>query len=248
MFPSPTISGYSEPSSLQGINFGRSSLCFVGEDTAEHHLVSSALMKCVFPNVLSDALLVSVGLQHSTLSDSISIPLGKSTAALAIVPATGPAEGGSEVLASGYGFIQDEALSCKFGTIGPVAGRYSSFENMHCITPGHISGVVPFTISANRGQFFSEGLFFEFQENLAVTGVVPRSGLDMGSTPVFVMGTNFVNSISLSCVFGKEIVQATFLTSTSLMCVSPPQPVSNVFLEVSNNLSLIHISEPTRPY
>ena len=235
VFPSPTISGYSEPSSLQGINFGRSSLCFVGEDTAEHHLVSSALMKCVFPNVLSDALLVSVGLQHSTLSDSISIPLGKSTAALAIVPATGPAEGGSEVLASGYGFIQDEALSCKFGTIGPVAGRYSSFENMHCITPGHISGVVPFTISANRGQFFSEGLFFEFQENLAVTGVVPRSGLDMGSTPVFVMGTNFVNSISLSCVFGKEIVQATFLTSTSLMCVSPPQPVSNVFLEVSNN-------------
>ena len=235
VFPSPTISGYSEPSSLQGINFGRSSLCFVGEDTAERHLVSSALMKCVFPNVLSDALLVSVGLQHSTLSDSISVPLGKSTAALAIVPATGPAEGGSEVLASGYGFIQDEALSCKFGTIGPVAGRYSSFENMHCITPGHISGVVPFTISANRGQFFSEGLFFEFQENLAVTGVVPRSGLDMGSTPVFVMGTNFVNSISLSCVFGKEIVQATFLTSTSLMCVSPPQPVSNVFLEVSNN-------------
>ena len=235
VFPSPTTIGTSEPYSLQGKNFGRSSLCFVGEDSAERHLVSSALMKFVFPNVLSDVLLVSVGLQDSTLSDSISIPLVKSTAALAIVPATGPAEGGSEVLASGYGFIQDEALSCKFGTIGPVAGRYSSFENMHCVTPGHISGVVPFTISANRGQFFSEGLFFEFQENLAVTGVVPRSGLDMGNTPVFVMGTNFVNSISLSCVFGKEIVQATFLTSTSLMCVTPPQPVSNVFLEVSNN-------------
>ena len=235
VFPSPTVVEYSSPSSLQGENFGRISLCFVGEDRAERHLVSSALMKCVFPNVPSDAVVVSVGLQHGPLSDSVSVPLLKSTAALAIAPATGPAKGGSEVLASGYGFVQDEALSCKFGTIGPVAGRYSSYENMHCVTPGHISGVVPFTISPNRGQFFSEGLVFEFQENLAVTGVVPRSGLDMGNTPVFVMGTNFVNSISLSCVFGKEIVQATFLTSTSLMCVSPPQPVSNVFLEVSNN-------------
>ena len=54
---------------------------------------------------------------------------------------------------------------------------------------------------------------------------------------MFVTGAGFVNSTSLSCRLGREIVPATYLSPFTLLCVAPEQPTGagTVFIEVSNN-------------
>ena len=52
---------------------------------------------------------------------------------------------------------------------------------------------------------------------------------------MLVTGTNFVNSANLRCRFDYLIVNATFLSASTLRCVSPQHVMMSVPVEVSNN-------------
>lgn len=82
----------------------------------------------------------------------------------------------------------------------------------------------------------SSGGDFTYETMPTVTSLNPASVPQHGGVTVTITGTGFVDSTSLSCKFGSLIIDATYLTSTSVKCVSPalPQP-ENVNVEVSNN-------------
>jgi hypothetical protein len=63
------------------------------------------------------------------------------------------------------------------------------------------------------------------------------TGEVLGSTTVSVYGSGFKPGIEfLKCQFGGSApVFSTFITSTELRCISPPQPAGFVALEISNN-------------
>lgn len=70
-----------------------------------------------------------------------------------------------------------------------------------------------------------------------VTRVYPVTGPTWGNTTVTVFGYNFqpAPEFSRCTFFGSAPVYASFVTSTELLCVSPPQSAGTVTLEVSNN-------------
>lgn len=62
-----------------------------------------------------------------------------------------------------------------------------------------------------------------FQNDIEISFIHGSKGQQLGGTPVFVYGSGFVNSTSLSCRFGNKICFATFLGKDIILCFAPPQ-------------------------
>ena len=231
--------------------FGESDAAARGPATA----VSSALMACETPERFVGIVQLSVsvvdgGATHSALAAGAGgvggathrfAPSARVTGAS---PSFGPDLGGTVVAVRGAGFEDDARLGCRFGAIYPIAAAFLGADLVECVTPAGGAGeTVPVGVTGNGrdytpgGGLFGSRAAFTYQESIKVTGVTPRSGVTGGRTPVFVTGAGFVNSTSLSCRLGREIVPATYLSPFTLLCVAPEQPTGagTVFIEVSNN-------------
>ncbi len=69
-----------------------------------------------------------------------------------------------------------------------------------------------------------------------ISSVQPSNGPAHGNTIVHVDGAGFINSVSLTCQFGFELVSARWLTESRIVCLSPPRtPGTEVVVKVSNN-------------
>ena len=235
MYPLVLSMGSPEPFVLEGL-FREGGFCnFGGGGTEAFRFISSRVVHCQTPVYSSsESLAISSPEQQILSVNPIDFQVGDPIRSEGLSITSGPTTGGSTVTVTGQGFLEFQDLGCKFGTLGPVSGTLQGDNRLVCVSPAHIPAKVDVRTSVNRAQF-SDPVDFEYQEDLKVTGVVPRSGVDMGSTPVFVMGSSFVNSTSLSCRFGKKAISGIYLTDSTVLCISPPQPTSNVFLEVSNN-------------
>jgi len=56
-----------------------------------------------------------------------------------------------------------------------------------------------------------------------------------GGTYVTVTGINFVDTPLLRCKFDQLLINATFVDTSTAICISPPHPVGNVSVEITNN-------------
>lgn len=183
-------------------------------------------------------------------------------------PAAGPAAGGTAVLLSVSPAIHAlgaGAVSCRFGTIFPVAARVAAPGAVSCLSPASYTGAavmggtfsrpMPLFLSLNgldvspsamlpagsssavaSGDEGGGGGFFWVQPLIVLVTISPASGLSGGQTPVFVSGAGFTSSASmLLCRFGTETAPATYLSPFNILCLAPPQPPGPVFVEVSAN-------------
>ena len=232
--------------------------CRFGESdaaAAPATVVSSALMACETPERFVGIVSLSVsvvdgGATHSALAAGAGgvggathrfAPTARVTGAS---PSFGPDLGGTVVAVRGAGFEDGARLGCRFGAMYPVSAAFLGGDLVECVTPAGGAGeTVPVGVTGNGrdytpgGGLFGSRAAFTYQESIKVTGVTPRSGVTGGRTPVFVTGAGFVNSTSLSCRLGREIIPATYLSPFTLLCVAPEQPTGagTVFIEVSNN-------------
>ena len=102
-------------------------------------------------------------------------------------------------------------------------------SRLRCVTPassGGVSGWVGVQLSSFHGALSSGGSFY-YHAALTASGVAPSLGPERGGTRVSVLGGGFRDAYTLRCGFGSA---------------SAPVLARYVYL------SLIHISEPTRPY
>ena len=248
---------------VRGSNFrpgdgARAASCRFGEldsANAPATAVSSALMACETPERYIGMVSLSVsvvdgGATHSALAAGQGgtggathrfAPTARVTGGS---PSFGPDLGGTVVAVRGVGFEDGTRLGCRFGVIYPIAAAFLGGDLVECVTPAGGAGeTVPIGVTSNGrdytpgGGLFGSRAAFTYQESIRVTGVTPRSGVTGGRTPVFVTGAGFVNSTSLACRLGREIVPATYLSPFTLLCVAPEQPTGagTVFIEVSNN-------------
>jgi hypothetical protein len=65
--------------------------------------------------------------------------------------------------------------------------------------------------------------------------LAPHICLQVGGTVVTVTGTNFVNSPNLRCRFDQLEGNGTFLSASTVRCVSPEHVIATVPVEISNN-------------
>ena len=157
----------------------------------------------------------------------------------AIVPPSGPArQAGTSVRVVGENFVNSTSLRCRFGPI-EVPATFVSGSEVTCSSPPigsdelapvqvqgyhpqNINGrLVGFEVSINGQDFTGSGLDFLYQEDIEFKYHSRSSGPRSGGTPVFIRGSNFVNTTNLSCRFGKSDVRGRYLTREAIVCVSP---------------------------
>ena len=226
---------------LSGSNFGSDAACtFDGFPVTGSFVVSSALVLCETPALPAGTAGVDVlGGSGGLLSYTF-----YALSVASVSPSSGPEGGGTLVEVSGSGFVDSVLLACGFGSVFPVAAVWRSPYVMLCVTPAlypdaasamQYPMLVPVVASANLADVSASAGWFEYQPTVHVSAATPRSGIHLGQTPVFVLGSGFVNSTALACRFGLQPVPAIFLSFSIVLCIAPPQAAGSVFLEVTTN-------------
>ena len=166
----------------------------------------------------------------------------------AVWPSLGSAAfGGTAVSVWGSGFVPDARLSCRFGSL-VMPAHYLNATALVCPSPPSPSGpgTVALAVSNNGASYSTNNATFTYVFDASVDRVLPSRGPARGGFPVLVMGSQFLNSSALACVFGggKVQVPAVFVNASALTCVAPDRfapglfqtPVSAaVRVQVTNN-------------
>jgi hypothetical protein len=139
-----------------------------------------------------------------------------------IFPALGAVSGNFSVMVRGGPFTTTNELRCKFGNV-VVRGYFMDTGEIQCFAPAYYPGVYPVEISINDQDYTSQRFPFFFYSVMTISTIFPPSGPALSAgTDVLVNGQGFVNTSSLSCKFGNGTTAARFVSSTLIVCTSPP--------------------------
>ena len=156
----------------------------------------------------------------------------------ALSPSTGSQNGGTTLSLSAASLHDSIQYSCGVGTFFPIAAYRTQSDVLTCVTPARKLGGANITISGNKRDLSSnQTVTFDYQIPPRISGIIPKVGLSGSRSPIFITGSNFVNSSSLTCRFGRELTKATYLSPTSILCIVGLEQsgTRTVFVEVSTN-------------
>jgi hypothetical protein len=154
-------------------------------------------------------------------------------------PTLGSSAGNSQPIAlQGSNFVNSTTLACRFG--GEVTrASFLSPDMVLCEVPAEsdLTGPTPTVSVALNGEDFAySAVTYTYIPPARVTGVIPALGSALGGTQVAVVGEGFYDGGGLLCRFGSlSPMEATFVSSTLVLCPAPPSDAGAVHVEVSNN-------------
>jgi len=157
---------------------------------------------------------------------------------LVLSPSMGPETGGTDIRIDGVNLGPHGQVTCEFGSAKyRVLGRWNEDSSISCVAPSHAPGQIDVRISTNGQQFSQSAGVFQYSYHETVYKLSPSLSLQSGGVVVTVLGTNFVNSSSLSCKFGSITRFAKYINSSAISCVCPATSgsVRSVYVDVSNN-------------
>jgi len=137
--------------------------------------------------------------------------------------------GNTVVSVFGSGFKRELGMACRFGqVVVPAKVVEEDGSSLVCASPPHLPGLVSFTVlrdayNGNKETATGQHQFLYVNEP-SVLRTVPEEGKVDGGNPVFVVGTNFVNTTALGCKFGNLVSRATIISKNSLVCIAPSVP------------------------
>lgn len=109
-------------------------------------------MRCEAPAAAGEAVPLVVGHHSDPLEgddgDALSLLRAPEPTVEALKPALGHVRGGTTLRVLGDGFGEGSALSCWFGTIGPVPAAVVSAGELACVAPARPPGVVGLAVGA----------------------------------------------------------------------------------------------------
>jgi hypothetical protein len=220
-------------------------MCRFGAVRSPATVISTNMMVCRAPEMVAGRTFVTVSINNEdqSLNPLDYSRLSTTFDALADVniasfhPKSGPHTGGTMISVTGSGFVDGPDLMCKLGGVTTRA-MYSNETMVVCETASHITGLVPVEIS-NNAKDFTVGPPFVIYTSPNTTSIYPRKALTFGGTPIFATGSGFTNTTDLKCKFDKhekaQVVEATFLSSSLVICTAPTHSRAMVTVEVSNN-------------
>jgi hypothetical protein len=195
--------------------------CLFGGIAVVAQLITPSEISCILPTHSAGPVKMTVcnEQRHRCAQDSLSFVYVDHMSVMGLRPSSGPVSGGTDVSVVGDGFTKD-FLTCMFGDEGVAAG-FESSSVVVCRSPGHAAGVVSLDMQSRLGVASRSSAAFLFFDEPVVLRAAPCSGSGIGGTLITVFGLNFVPLDSAACLFGKTSVDATVLSSTALMCVTP---------------------------
>ena len=227
---------------VDGDNLHESGYCYFGNEQTSAHVVSSALGLCITPPWSTERR-VGIGMAPRDDPGFIS-SYGTAFEYIddlmisAVSPETGSENGGTTLSVSVNGLTDGARYSCRIGTFFPITSYNTQSDVLTCITPARGLGIADISISGNdRDLSTINTATFVYQVPPKISGIIPKVGLSGSRSPIFITGSNFVNTSSLTCRFGQELATATFLSSRSILCVAGVEQsgTRTVFVEVSTN-------------
>lgn len=197
--------------------------CKFGSSAVPAKFISDKVIHCTSPpnpaGVVS-AEVTSNGVDFSLSGKAFTYYPGARVGS--IWPALGPAsKGGTVVTIRGTGFENTSELSCAFGDVAGIETTWLASTVLLCKSPPHRPGLVSVRVSNNGVDFSSDTLNFLYVNDATVGDFKPKQILETGQVPVFVRGSNFMNTTELACRFGSVVVRGSFYTPELLACMAP---------------------------
>ena len=149
----------------------------------------------------------------------------------AVVPDRGPTDTLVQVL--GENFAAGFGLECLFGDLKAPATFVTS-QRVDCRAPANQTGQVGVSVLAGGTlpAWHSRALF-SFEQPVVLLFLNPVRGRHGESTAVTVVGSGFQPSANLLCWFGELNAPATFINSTHVSCLAPPEGRGDVHVSIS---------------
>ena len=220
--------------------------CKFGDLQVKGFFITSSEIECVTPAMPIQRTPIEVTLNGYDYSFSkVEFNVEPDVIITNIWPTMGPAyTGGTVVTVKGSGFRETTKLRCKFGSNAIVPARFIDTSTIICRAPPSRPNLVSFEVTNNLMDFSTSKFQYLYHTDVSVSWVRPNRALITGQVPVFVRGTNFMNSTSLMCRFGTAEIRAIFLKKTLVVCQVPSRVVGyginatreeTVNIDVSNN-------------
>ena len=224
---------------IEGANFDSTAslACLFGNIPVAAHIVDHLRLLCKVPPTTVPGnvdLALSMGASPLRLSSSIAFAYAMPSAVVSADPYSGPATGGTHVKVTGS--FPGGPYECLFGDIR-VSPSLAMSDRLVCISPEHPVRPVPFVVlHQNVSVPAPHRLEFFFHSTIRVLGVRPSEGYTTGGTRVTVFGGVFAAQAEQFCAFGNSETQAAMvLSSTALLCLSPPHEPATATVKVSRN-------------
>lgn len=233
---------------VSGVGFGIAGnvSCVVGGTIVETLVETTEQLACSTPPV-KKAGFVKIELTSNRVDMSSSTANFRYHSPIKIAsvyPSSASENGGSKLLVSGSGFTDTPRLACIFN-FSTSRGRpqiesiavYISENLISCISPEGNVGGVDVRVTNNGIDISTSLALFTIDSASTVTTLWPSSGSIDGGTTVQVQGTGFIDSPTIFCKFGDNIVSANAVPDyTGVVCTAPPQEdPAQVVVEVTRN-------------
>jgi hypothetical protein len=160
VIPQIVDSGRQHPVHVMGNNFDKATLfCTSGSIRTPATMISSAIVICELPEHDDGEVLVSVGARQASMNVGV-ITFYEHSEVIDVLPASGPDEGGTLVSVT-MRQTKVTPWQCKFGTVGPVAGREAMDTAFQCVSPARLLGPCSFAavVSSTSNSYSSIYLF-----------------------------------------------------------------------------------------
>ncbi len=149
---------------VTGRNFEEAtSFCTSGSIRSAATMISSAVVICELPDIGPGEVLVSVGVREASRNVGV-VTFYEHPEVEEILPTSGPDEGGTLVSIT-MRMTKITQVQCKFGTVGPIAGRKALDTAFQCSSPAHFIGpclfasIVSSTANSYSKMFQFHGVF-----------------------------------------------------------------------------------------
>ena len=224
---------------LEGSGFVNSTelQCLFGTVAATETVFESAsVLRCAAPAHREG--LVSVGISSNgadAIVSGVQFQFTEDAAMAALSPRSGPVEGGTSVLVTGYNFLDSKNLHCHFGgSAAPT--RWLSSTQLECTAPARDQdGVVEVQVSMNGVDMMASSMEYMYTASAIISAVFPSMGPSSGGTELAVSGENFLHTAELTCRIGFVEVAASFVSSREVRCITPTMTVGAQEVTVSLN-------------
>ena len=150
-----------------------------------------------------------------------------------LFPDHGPLDGGTSITVTGVGFFFSPEMTCVFGRVH-VPAAFLSPHSVSCVSPWSSKGPAHVALCFNGKDLVPVG-DFDYAAAPVALSVEPARGALAGGTRATVHGAHFLNSSELMCRFGDHVVDATFVSSKAVSCITPPHPEATVHVAVTTN-------------
>jgi hypothetical protein len=200
--------------------------CYFGDSLGEVAVVNDQLTTCIVPELYPGKYLVTLRTNgQQILKSGLSFSYNQQAVLTSISPVNGPAlRGNTIVTVMGSGFPSIVDVFCVLGEdFLSVPATVLSDSMIRCRLPSHKPGLVNITIVAEGSRLHAQDNFLEFlyTPDVSVDKISPPFGYTSGGYPVFVFGTNFINTTFLGCKFNDMLSRGVFLSNTSILCLAP---------------------------